>query len=64
MMSRMMMMLEVKMIMMLSVVRMMMMMMILMVIMTLMVSVIQASTLTQNGTGHVGPVTRRIYWSC
>ena len=26
--------------------------------------VIQASTLTQNGTGPVGPVTPRIYWSC
>ena len=24
----------------------------------------QASTLTQNGTGLVGPVTPRIYWSC
>ena len=24
----------------------------------------QASTLTQNGTGPVGPVTLRIYWSC
>ena len=24
----------------------------------------QASTLTQNGTGPVGPVTPRIYWSC
>ena len=24
----------------------------------------QASTLTQNGTGPVGPVSPRIYWSC
>ena len=24
----------------------------------------QASTLTQNGAGPVGPVTPRIYWSC
>ena len=24
----------------------------------------QASTLIQNGTGPVGPVTLRIYWSC
>ena len=24
----------------------------------------QASTLTQNGTGPVEPVTPRIYWSC
>ena len=25
---------------------------------------LQASTLTQNGTGPEGPVTQRIYWSC
>ena len=29
-----------------------------------MVQVNQASTLTQNDTGPVGPVTPSIYWSC
>ena len=26
--------------------------------------IMQASTLTQNGTGPVGPVKPKIYWSC
>ena len=30
----------------------------------LIVVCVQASTLTQNDTGPVGPVTPNIYWSC